>query len=720
VTRISSPLLILLICTSLPAVELARLENHGLRLEVDTATASARLIDRKTGEAWILGAPRLVSRDKSALPLRLSGGVTVRGGALTYRIEQGVEFQFKIAADPPAIDYSFDKLPGGVDEIRLLDASLPLEPGADNYYAIPHRMGILLLPEGEKAYTRKFPAYSSSGYSMAMFGAVRNGSALLATWEDSYTEILADYAVSPEHRLSISLALRRTAHSVRLQPLGRGGYVEIARAYRPVARQRGYLKTLAEKVQENPNVARFFGAADFKPSAFQRNVPNTRWNLSDQERLVTRFTFQECADLAEHFARDLGIDRALLVLNGWVNGGYDNRHPDVLPAAPEIGGDAGLLDCSRRVHALGPGWVFGLHDNYQDFYKNAASWNEDFIMKNPDGSLHAGGVWAGGLAYLICSRKSVELASRPMNVPGVKQQFSPDLYFSDTIFASPLYECFDPKHPLSLADDLHYKTVLCDYLRKQVGLFGSEEGREWGVPHTDYFEGLMSHKTHYQQPNNTDIIVPLFEMVYGDAISIYAHQSDRPRVDNPSYILDHVLYAEMPVYAFGDHHYWTNPAPVSQQRNLDQSRMVFARGGQFIPADQFIKNTYEVLSPLCRDTALLPMTGHRFVTADRKVESTLFGNDTRITVNYGEADYAASHAVLPQWGFLIESPALVAFYARSYRGLHYTEPALFVIHSLDGKPLASSHHVRIYHGFGDSSVAFRGKTWEVATEKLIP
>jgi len=317
------------LCAILPAAELARLENPGVRLEFDPATASARLIDKKTGEAWPLGAPRLVAPDKSTLPLHLSGGVTVRGGVLTYRIQEGVEFQCKLAANPPAIDYSFDNLPESIAEIRILDAALPLEPGADNYYAIPNRLGILLLPEGEKPYTRRFPAYSGSGYSMAMFGAVDHGSALLATWQDPYTEILADYAVSPERRLSLSLALRRSARTVRLQPLGRGGYVEIAQAYRPVARQHGYLKTLAEKVRENPNVARFFGAADFKPFAFTRNVPNTRWNQSDQERLRISFSFQECADLAEHFAKDLGIDRALLVLNGWINGGYMVLEPEV-------------------------------------------------------------------------------------------------------------------------------------------------------------------------------------------------------------------------------------------------------------------------------------------------------------------------------------------------------------------------------------------------------
>ena len=410
---------------------------------------------------------------------------------------------------------------------------------------------------------------------------------------------------------------------------------------------------------------------------------------------------------------------ALLVLAGWINGGYDNRHPDILPAAPEAGGNQGLIECSRRVQGLGSGWVFGLHDNYQDFYENAKSWNEDYIMKNPDQSLQAGGVWAGGQAYLICSRKSVDLASRPQNVPMVKKLFNPDVYFADTVFASPLFECSDSKHPLTWVDDLHYRTQLCDYLRKQVGLFGSEEGMEWGVSHADYFEGLMSRR----RPNN-DIIVPLFEIVYGDAVSIYTHQSDRASVDNPDYILDHVLYAEMPVYRFGRHHYWTRAAQSSRQqltqRPIDESRAVFARGGHSTNlTDQFIKNTYEVLSSLGRVTALLPMTDHRFVTPDRKVESTRFGNEVNITVNYGQADYTTSRAVLPQYGFIIESPALVAFYARSYGALKYSEPALFVIRSTDGQPLDSSHQVRIYHGFGDKRVEFRGNTLEVETERIF-
>ncbi len=693
------------------------LENRGLRLDLQP-DASVRLLDKSSGVVWTLNPPRVVLKDKRTLKCRPAKGITRSGDALRFSCQPGMEFELRMTGDPPAVEYSFEPGPE-VEEVLLLDHSLELDPGQQNYYAVPHRLGILLPVEGDKPYSRRLRAYETGrGYSMAMFGAVNNGSALLLNWEDVYTDILVDYSVEPR-RLTASLAMRRSAHAVRLQPLGRGGYVEIAKAYRLIARRRGYLKTLAEKVRENPAVERFFGAADFKPFAFVRNVPNTRWNKTDKEVLRISFSFEECAQLAEHFKNDLGIDRALLVLNGWINGGYDNRHPDVLPAAPEIGGNEGLTACSRRVRALG-GWVFGLHDNYQDLYKDAPSWDESYIMKNADGSLRQGGVWAGGLAYLICSQKSLELARRPQNVPRVRELFAPDLYFSDTIFAAPPYQCFDANHPLTLGDDIRYKQELCDYLRQQFGLFGSEEGREWGVAHADYFEGLMSHRTRFQRPDDTDIVIPLFELVFGDAIPIYAHQSDRPRPDNPVYILDHILYAEMPVYYFGNHRYWSDPKQDFRPPAGSESRLVFAQGGRFGLIDQFIKNTYEVLSPLGRVTALLPMTEHRFVTPDRKVESTRFGTDVEVTVNYGPADFSTARAVLPQYGFLIESPTLVAFYARQYRGLSYSEPSLVVLRSLDGRPLESSRRVRIYRGFGDRRVEWKGKVVEVETELVLP
>lgn len=677
----------------------ALLENRNLRTELYLTNGAVTLLDKQTGVSWELGPPEVTLRSSGTTPkpMRL---IQRDRNTLRYRRDDIGEFSLRLLANPSRLEYSV--VPeGDAKELRLLSKAFPIGPGKDNYYAVPYRMGIQLRPEGGKALSRHLRV------TMALFGAVKEGSAVLLTWTDAYPELQVDYSLKPAAQLTMGLSTSARAQTLRLQPLGHGGYVELAKAYRDVARERGFLKTLAEKVNENPRVAEFFGAADFKPFAYMRLAPNTPWHKEDQWGERLNFTFEECADLAEHLKRDLGIDRAMLVLNGWIKGGYDNLHPDILPAAAAIGGNEGLAACSRRVKALG--WLFGLHDNYQDMYRDAPSWNEDYIIKNSDGSLRKGGVWAGGPCWLICSRKAVALAARPQNIPQVKELFAPSLYFSDTIFAVPLYECFDPKHPTTPADDLRCKQQLCDYLRGQFGLFGSEDGREWGVVHADYFEGLMSHRTRFQNTNDTDVIIPLFELVYGDAIPIYTHQSDRPRPDNPVYILDHILYAEMPVYYFGNHRYWTNPSGDFQAPEGSQARLVFAHAAGRGLTDGFIKNTYEVLSPLHRLTALLPMTDHRFLRPDRSAESTRFGEDIEVTVNYGSSDLVVKNAVLPQYGFLVESPTLVAFHARSYRALQFSHPTMVTVQSLDRKNLKSSRNIQMYHAFGDRLTKWNGR-----------
>jgi hypothetical protein len=726
----------------LPGKQAPVLENSALRLEMRSSDASIRLLDKKSGVVWMIGPPHILLKHRltsvETLPAFLAkpaGEITQKGDTISFPAAWGIQFHIKMIDGPAAVEYSFQSGPDvQVEEVQLLHGSLPIGAGEQNYYAIPHRLGVLLPVEGDRPFHRRLRPYEIwFAYSMAMFGAVKNGSALLATWDHYYTDILVDYSVEPRRQLTAGLAVRRSpdspglkSASIRLQPLGHGGYVEIAQAYRPIARERGFLKTLAEKLRERPQIEKFFGAADFKLFVYSRLSPNTPWNKTDKEIVRTRYTFSEAAELAEHFRNDLGIDRGLLVLAGWINRGYDNRHPDILPAAPELGGNEGLVECSRRVKALG--WLFGLHDNYQDMYRDAPSWNEDYLMKNIDGSLLKGGVWAGGPAYLICSRKALELAARPQNLPRVKELFAPDLYFIDTTLAAPAHQCFDPNHPLTPAGDLHYKQQLCDYARSMFGLFGSEEGREWGVAHADYFEGLMGNLTGYLAARDTDwasskdfkqIVVPLFELVYGDCIPIYSHQSDRPMPDNPTYILHHILYAEMPVYYFGGARNWTDPAKDFHPKPGSEARLIYARGGRFGLIDQFIKNTYEVLSPLHRATALLPMTDHAFLTSERDVQRTRFGSDVEITVNYGAKDYTAPNATLPQYGFLIESPTFVAFCARRYGKLSYSEPTLFVMRSLDGRPLRDSGKVRIYRGFGDRRVDWNGEILDVEAERVV-
>ena len=844
------------------------LETAAWKFELDQDSGAFLLTDKQTDVVWSSNPNRprwgevgLQSDERRAtVPLERFDAVRREGERLVAEVDlqvDGKPARVKLSviveptADAKGLRISRDWEASGpwqLASLTALDHALFTTDADEGYTIVPRRLGLLLPTDRGLPATRRYMTYS--GATMAMCGAVKQGSALLVAWRDPDTELLAHTSVedSPlvggRRTQSVSLILGAYGREFEVYPLGRGGYVEVAAAYRPVAERRGWRQTWAQKRERCEWADQMAGAADFKPFVLSRTLANTRFNASDEDRVGMGYTFDEVARCAEHWKNDLGIDRAMVVLAGWIHRGYDNQHPDILPACPECGGNEGLADCARRVKACG--YLFGLHDNYQDMYRDAPSWDEKQLNKRADGVVKKGGEWAGGQAYQVCAIEQVNLARR--NLPQVKALCDPTIYFIDTTFAWGLVTCEDPAHPMARADDLGHKTELCRVAQKHFGLFGSEEGREWAVPCAEYLEGLLSHKT---RPEAGEIVVPIFPLVYGDCINLYTHQGDRIGPSDAKKVIDHILYAEMSLPSFGGHLYFTQDAPsqvrarpeVSQFEQVgprkfrltyrwhvtgpigqdlrcfvhfthpqadrpekislqddhvlepptsqwragqtveigpheveipegltgewdlligvlaDGRRLSIAglagRGGrhkigvvklegdkiEFEPVqwsgamqcfsqgddgwardlnltDRTIKNTYEVLSYLNRLTADTPMTGHEFVTEDRSVERTRFG-DVTIAVNYGETPFEAEGATLPQFGFLVDSPTFVAFHATRYQGIDYDGGALFTLRSLDDKPLAESERVRIFHGFGPSQVKLAGKTVEVEREEVV-
>ncbi|MBU6401564.1 MAG: hypothetical protein KGS61_14700, partial [Verrucomicrobia bacterium] len=456
-----------------------------------------------------------------------------------------------------------------------------------------------------------------------------------------------------------------------------------------------------------------------------------------EESVRVNWTFDEAAQVAEHLKGDLKLDKVLFILGGWIHRGYDNQHPDILPAAPECGGDAALAECSRRVRRLG--YLFCLHDNYQDIYRDSPSWNEDWIMKTPDGSLARGGRWAGGRAFLTCSKQAVALAQRPRNLAAVKQLTDADAYFIDTTYAAGLQECFDPHHPLTRADDLHWKQAISDYARGVFGIFGSECGREWAVPHADFFEGLTGVSGHaYHDAGLPDRLgatgVPLFEMVYRDCIAMYGKYGYDP-ARAAEYVLRHIsLGRPLNYHSIPAHLYWREPfrEPPLPPVGGRGDPAIFVRADRgwaepLHPLDRFVKNTYEILSPLNELTATLPLTQHQFLTPDRTVQRTVFGQGhqtVEVIVNFGAAAFrhrlkSRGQVVLPQYGFVVDSATFAAFHASKWNGLAYDVPTLFTVRSLDGKPLSRSDQIRVFHASGDPRIRVRTRIEEVPTERVF-
>ena len=383
------------------------LETDAWRLDVDRGSGAWALVDKTTGTLWTSDPQRscfgevvLRGADRSARwQIDRLDEVSETPEALrlvTRPLVDGKPTGVTVAltatpvADPPGLRLSYESEPGPqwrVASVRLLCHALVVTEADGGCIYVPHRLGVerpaaIGLPESEDWVTY-------DGLSMAMCGAVKQGSALLVSWDNVETRLVVD-TTWPDHPLvagrrarAVSLVIDAPRGACTLHPLGRGGYVEIAHAYRPVARSKGWLQTWADKRRQYPDVDRMFGAMNFKPFVFTRVLPSSRYSPDKKEHVRLSFTFAEAAQCAEHWRNDLEIDRALVVLAGWINAGYDVRHPDVLPAAPECGGDQGLAEAAARIKACG--FLFGLHDNYQDMYEDSPSFGPPWLNKDAQG-----------------------------------------------------------------------------------------------------------------------------------------------------------------------------------------------------------------------------------------------------------------------------------------------------------------------------------------------
>jgi hypothetical protein len=709
----------------------ARLESPHLRVDIDDATGRWVLLDRRSGAGW-------PSEGRAALgraPWLNGGSVRVESApddSLRVVTDGDRAVVFTLVQEGEAVEIRYEN--ATADPIRVLGDALSLTEVEEGYVIVPCREGLLIEADSGKTFKRVFGTSDYEGCHMNMLGLVKAGSALIVTWDDAYVypELASTISKNgaPRQKLTATFELRRTARAVRLMPLGRGNWDDIASAYRRYAEKRGLAVTLREKIERDPHLERMIGASNAKLWTCLARRMNEE--STTEESVKVRWTFDEAARIAEHLRKDVEIDRCFFMVGGWTEGGYDCRHPDNLPANPECGGNEALADAIERIQALD--YVACLHDNVQDMYRDARSWDPNFIEKRRDGSLIKGGRWLGGRAYMVCAPKQLALAQRPQNLPATHELFAPWSYFIDTTYAVGPRECSDPAHPIGRNDDIAWKIRLSDYARDIFGIFGSECGREWALPHSDFFEGLVGVSGRYYhnlKPADMGATpIPFFEMVYHDCHVCYGKYGYKAE-EAAEYVAHHVLCARpLHYHSFPDHLYWQSSTGAGQEQKTGPPCYTRNDGGWaqgLHPHDVFLKNTHEVLGPLHRVTAHDRLTRLELLTDDGSLRRAIYGSGqdtTRVTVNFGTSDaevasQSTGRTVLPPHGFLVEGLRFVAFHARHWNGQDYGQGALFTLRPADGRTLAESGSIRVFHGFGPATLRWQGRVYEVPREEVI-
>ncbi len=493
------------------------------------------------------------------------------------------------------------------------------------YSLITYQQG-LMIPNGWPEEFDRLPfngQLESAAAYMPWFGQVKGSAGYIAICQTP-----ADAGYTCQHpagggtRLGFywlpSLGKMSGVRRVRYSFRENCDYNQLAKIYREYARGSGLLRTLAEKAAANPKVDELIGAGfvhtgikthvDPKSDFFDPAAPEKNNHLTP---------FSVRAEEIRQY-HQLGVDKLYLHLDGWAEPGYDNCHPDYFPACIEAGGWDGLRALQQTIHDCG--YLYGLHDQYRDFYHSAQSYDPALSVQSADGNIFSMALWAGGPQDYLCASQAPYFVRRNFDRL-FKEGIRPDGSYLDVFTCNEPDECANPAHPMTRAECLGYRLSCFAWLNANGILPSSEEVSDWAIPQL-----LFCHYAPYdfmmRKPGSPrkGIPVPLYNLVYHDCLIIPWPMEDYDDGE------DYMLYA---LLNGGAAYIRRDPA----YPGIDGAFAAPQKGA----AQQVSR--WKIVSDLQRKVAKMEMLSHHLLDAQGSRQQTVFSDDkTRITVEIDHAE----------------------------------------------------------------------------------
>lgn len=421
-------------------------------------------------------------------------------------------------------------------------------------------------------------------------------------------------------RLEPSLGKMDYRRIVRYTFLDDCDYNDICKEYRRYAMETGLFRSLAEKAEKNPSVDRLIGCAVMHTGIKKSVQPESRFydrEHPENNESVIPFSVHE-REVRELYK--LGVRKLYLHLDGWGQPGYDNQHPDYTPACTEAGGWDGMRSLADTMRELG--FLFGIHDQYRDYYKRARTFDPEYACMLPDGTIPGHHTWAGGEQAYLCATQAPYYVKR--NFTELKEHgIRPDCAYLDVFTCNEGDECSNPRHRMTRRECYEYRGRCFSYLLSEQILTSSEEVSDWSMP-----ELIFCHYAPYdfmlRKPGSPKygIPVPLFNLVYHDCLVI-PWMMDRIG-ENEDYMLYALLNGGIP-YLLRDGAYpGTDGAFSDGQRKKLLEDIERCR----------------VVSQLHERVAKQEMIRHELLSEDGTVQRSIFADQTAVTVNLSEQTYS--------------------------------------------------------------------------------
>ncbi len=624
--------------------QLLTLSNDHLEVAL-SADASLSVTDRSTGacwetwpvahqeygqveegHVWLRTARGISDQYPGRFRAEATGAVAPNTGAVAFTLHgrqnrRVGRFSCEFELDGPWLVFRIGEIEDGIPSL-----SYP-PPFKSDAIVLPRGVGEIIREPDGRMYSRHILPFFTR-LNMRWIGGLQTGgdrsleAEHAAGWigifddgfEDAYGMVANRNAAPIWTR---TLGQWRHGYTYRMRFLG-GGYVALAKTYRSWIRERGEFITLEEKIDRSPDLESLCGGRafwiNFGFPSISRQTAEDLYLTEGQRRergtepLQICFTFRRMREMIDRL-RGLGWERGLVKMGGWINGGYDYSHQDIWPPDPRYGPVeelAALLDCEAPL-------LTGLHDNNQDIYPHTPSFPGG-VVRNADGTLLTGGIWAGGQTYILHSKASTGYARR--NWESIRT-LKPRAMFVDIITAMQLYQSYEEGNTATKADDLEAKKALMRFYKEQRVLLGSEESGDFGIPWLDWYEN------RHRRTGGTSI--PLWPLVYHDAAfaTRYGGTTGTGETGAPGWLED-MLWGYLPHFAIRPD--WDGEALFTSIGHVTDWH---ARIGK------------------------AEMESHQILDADGTLEQTVFSTGDAIICNFGSEPARIDGTAVDAGGYVV-------------------------------------------------------------------
>lgn len=520
-----------------------------------------------------------------------------------------------------------EQIPAGVRQVEVRAAFATAQTGEPGYFVMPNGfLGTFRERDGEQKLGASYMPLFGMQTPRATFAAIVTG------LPHEYTLVARAkngvYTLFPRFELGGCKANGAIAIEFHFLTGGDANYSGMARAYRKFQLERQACVPLQERIKGRPGLAYALKCPEVRirmgwkpaPSPVEEQTPAT------EPPMKVAVTFDRAGDILDECKRQ-GIERAEFCLVGWNQKGHDGRYPQLFPVEEALGGEARLRALTAKAQQLGYQMV--CHNNHSDAYCIADSWNEEFIIKNPDGSLSKNASWSGGRMYNLCPQRAWELFA-PKDLRAIAALGFHGVHYIDVLSIVRPRACHDPRHPLTPDQSAVWINKIMHEARDVFGGVSSEGAFDFCCGNLDYAL-YVSFGNMTNVPKLVDRVVPLWQLVYHGIVM------SNPFTDTANYTLKGPV-ARLKLVEFGGRpmFYFHSKFLEGNKQWMGAEDLTCADQPALAASVAQIKAGYDEYAALCRlQTAF--MESHDQLAPD--VTRTAYSEGTVIVCNYRDSAF---------------------------------------------------------------------------------